>query len=423
MAGERGKTIALDGNNLAYWVPLDEKGTLFPNAHEGIYRLSEWIKEGNFESIQLFVHGWRNTPTYACNMYQSWFNERIAAAPQQQAKRVLRLCVSWPSTVTGQTWEEYVRGSTSSPPDDSDEFFKVIAAGSTDPEKCEAAVACSDYETIARLSLRFDESFNEVVGELKEPIDLSASFRWVKKEGDKKYGLQGVSDDSDDANKFRDYMSFQKMKQRAARIASSKGFQAFFSELVDSKIPVDVMGHSFGCKFALAAVNEAPKSTRIRSLVLMQPAVSRWCLSPDLRSMWDLRIFSHGVGMYHTVPTKLQKPLIVFFSTNDVALVQLYPIATFVTGDRYGAVLVSRDDGPRSRTDYAALGAYGPDIDDPKMPGVADTELIDAEKSLADADKLNILGIRGDWDHGWEPDKKGWCRLDVAKVVSLVQSE
>lgn len=122
------------------------------------------------------------------------------------------------------------------------------------------------------------------------------------------------------------------MKKRAATIGSrSHAIRALLAELLASDLPVNLLGHSYGCKLLLDSVRSlfdpAVGADRVRhmkfnSFILCQPAISRWVFSP---------VGSPYGGLYRPLleDGRFMKPVVTLYSDDDVALRFLYPLGYF----------------------------------------------------------------------------------------------
>jgi hypothetical protein len=116
-------------------------------------------------------------------------------------------------------------------------------------------------------------------------------------------------------------------------------------QLVATGARVHLTGHSFGGKVVLSALSHSPTDIRVRSVLLLQPAVNRFCFADNI----------DGVpGGYRKVLNRTELPILTTFSSHDSPLSSFFHL-----GVRRSADLgEQRIAGAPSK--YSALGGYGP---------------------------------------------------------------
>ena len=137
------------------------------------------------------------------------------------------------------------------------------------------------------------------------------------------------------------------MKDRAA-VVGRTGVATLVGSLLDaSSAHLHLVGHSFGAKLLLSAVEATAAGRPISSLLLLQAAVSCQCFAAGLPG-------SGEPGGYRSVLGQVRSPLVATFSPHDRVLGWAYPIALRRTRDA-GEVQAAGPAGP-----HEALGARGP---------------------------------------------------------------
>ena len=139
------------------------------------------------------------------------------------------------------------------------------------------------------------------------------------------------------------------MKARAGRVGAA-GVGPLVRTVLGHQPPprVHMIGHSFGARVVLSAVAAGSIPARVHSMLLLQPAVNRWCFAP--------RVPGVGVaGGYHPVLERVVKPILTTFSNRDVALHQAFHLA--VRGSSLGEPDIAAVGNTHL---YGALGGYGP---------------------------------------------------------------
>ena len=432
-----------NGEQVIYFLPFDKQGDLLMGAHPGVYRIADWIKEGGFTSVKIMSHGWNNTPSHARELYHDWFELLDPSRDPNSDSKPLRLGVSWPSILAsiedGETWEDYLKkgdvgtsGSALSSADlysfheashatPSEAWIQVVAsllASPKDAKVAAAALSANDYETALQLFASSGAFSPEVQGG-----ELSAD-----QESTTVYIRELLKQSKQHVNMF---ISFHAMRKRAADVAQGKGFQSILASTIGSNVPVDLLGHSLGSRICLHALETARRhkvlhaGRQARSLVLMQPAVSRWCMSIEIPHT------PTKPGLYRQVPDVVRKPVIVFYSVSDFVLTVLYPLSWSAPETDLTAFKSTAEDH-RPLTDseyandlYAALGAHGPDMNDKRPPGFLHRVPIDTAAQELGRPLLRVLGVKGDWAHGHHGDKvsRGWCIEIVTQLVALLERD
>ncbi len=136
------------------------------------------------------------------------------------------------------------------------------------------------------------------------------------------------------------------MKDRAGVVGSTGVAELLREAVQGSAIRVHLTGHSYGAKVILSALARLPTPNKVRSVLLLQPAISARCFADRIAER-DGR-----PGGYRQVLDKTVLPLFTTFSPHDRALSTFYPVA-LRRGNDVGEVA-----GPASL--FAALGAVGP---------------------------------------------------------------
>ncbi len=143
------------------------------------------------------------------------------------------------------------------------------------------------------------------------------------------------------------------MKDRAGRVGAN-GVQAMLHELLDGSgdARVHMVGHSYGCKVMLSALAAAAPPRNVRSVLLMQPAMSYLALADRLPG-------SGGTGGYRSARERCELPIMATFTKKDVPLRRLFHLAVRRASDLGEQDIgVAGRDVPRSR--FAAMGGWGP---------------------------------------------------------------
>lgn len=139
-----------------------------------------------------------------------------------------------------------------------------------------------------------------------------------------------------------------RMKSRAGTVGAIGIAPVLQDFLEKSDVRVHLVGHSFGARVMLSAATVQQARRKIYSMLLLQPAVNRWCFAD--------KVVDRGVpGGYQPVPDRLDRPLVATFSLHDVPLHDIFHLA--VRGASLGEPTIAAVGSPDK---YGALGGYGP---------------------------------------------------------------
>jgi hypothetical protein len=143
--------------------------------------------------------------------------------------------------------------------------------------------------------------------------------------------------------------SLWKMKGRAGTVGA-KGVAPLLGRLLGAtSARVHLVGHSFGARVMLSAVAASPLPRKVRSLLLLQPAVNRWCFASNVAG-------TGRAGGYAAVPDRVEHPVVTTYSTHDAALHEFFHLA--VRGGSLGEPDIAAVGDTHL---YGALGGYGPE--------------------------------------------------------------
>lgn len=143
--------------------------------------------------------------------------------------------------------------------------------------------------------------------------------------------------------------SVWKMKDRAGAVGTHGVGPVLKDVLTQTKAHVHLVGHSFGARVMLSAlVSQQDSGRNVHSMLLLQPAVNRWCFATDVAGTGQ-------VAGYQRVLDRVDIPIVTTLSVKDKALHDFFHLA--VRGDSLGEI----DTAGVGDTDrYGALGGYGP---------------------------------------------------------------
>lgn len=139
------------------------------------------------------------------------------------------------------------------------------------------------------------------------------------------------------------------MKGRAGDVGMH-GVGPLLTLMARPGVRIHLIGHSFGARVMLSAVAHSPAldDHPAYSMLLLQPAVNRWCFATKV-------VGKDVQGGYAHVPDRVIQPIIATRSTFDKPLHEVFHLA--LRGDNLGEIKTSAV-GDTER--YGALGGYPP---------------------------------------------------------------
>ncbi len=357
--------------------------------------------------VFVFSHGWNNTYAQALDAYRGFAKGFVAQRAQlggdtPPGYRPLLVGLIWPSTSFVLPWEQGPDiaagpgtgsgGATGSPgqaPPDRDAETEAMLADVTDSmseddaaeltELVDGQGALSDEQARAAAQLVRSSLWHESDPDSgAPPPDVSEVLEAWQAVARATSGAEPLGGDLDDLDEDfgavggggqtpevgvapqaagglrfapRDVLrlgSVWKMKARAGTVGA-KGVSPLLGRLLGTtSARVHLVGHSFGARVMLSAVAAAPLPRKVRSLLLLQPAVNRWCFAPDVAG-------TGRAGGYSAVPSRVEHPVVTTYSTHDSALHEFFHLA--VRGGSLGEPDIAAIGDTHL---YGALGGYGP---------------------------------------------------------------
>jgi hypothetical protein len=370
------------------------------------------LRKDQFTSIYFFSHGWNNTFADALDLYRGFFKGYLSLRGERsldkQDYRPLFIGTHWPSIALILPWEHgpKIAGAYRGEDDaekirtmiglalaagDAEQFYKLTERESLTGEEARelARILQHFYLGIADGSSSVPD-IDRIVGGWR---DLEAGTREPAPDYDAppgKFGLESqysaeaavsVKDVLDPRSALR-VTTVLIMKDRAG-LVGTEGVAEVLERVLDAtNNPVRLIGHSYGCRVMLTAVSVPQGLPRkVDSLLLLQPAVNRYCfavLIPDL-----------GVkGGFVAALNRVQRPIFSTFSQDDAPLRYLFQFAARRLKD-LGELRAAASEP----SIYAALGGYGAagmiPADYHEVP------MQDVGSPYPHFDKLRVLGVDG----------------------------
>lgn len=360
-----------------YLVVLDENGTERTDDPDGKMqeRIAEAIEAEHPTDVFTFIHGWKGDLPAARTQYASWMSTLMAQSGDIERARVSRpgfipllVGLHWPSLPFG----EESLGSA--------ESFSVGADDGIGTEIDRAARTVADTPAARGALQTIFEAAQAEFAPASLPADVAEAYRLLDHEsGLGANGIEGApgadrepfNPDAAYARAWEEPMSFGgggvrdallsplvqlsfwKMKKRAKCIGESGGFSllsALMAMTKDRDVRFHVMGHSFGCIAASAAVcgpASARLPRRVHSLVLVQGALSLWSCCDSLPDSPTKAGYFRRLAAGDVVAG----PVVTTRSEHDMAVGSLYPLAA--------GVARQVDFAPGSFPKYGGVGTFG----------------------------------------------------------------
>jgi pimeloyl-ACP methyl ester carboxylesterase len=141
-----------------------------------------------------------------------------------------------------------------------------------------------------------------------------------------------------------------KMKSRAGTVGAKGVSQLVRAVLEHDDTRLHLVGHSYGARVVLASLvtGDAPPN-KAHSVLLLQPAINRWCFATDVAG----RGFKGG---FNPALDRVRQPVVTTFSSHDSPLTKFFHLAA--VGRKH---LGEPDIAAVGNTElYGALGGFGP---------------------------------------------------------------
>lgn len=184
--------------------------------------------------------------------------------------------------------------------------------------------------------------------------------------------------------------SVWKIKSRAG-LVGRHGVGPVLADLLESTARLHLIGHSYGARVLLSAIARTKLSRSVHSLLLLQPAVNRWCFAKQVGD-------TGKKGGYANVPERVERPIMHTFSRHDFPLHEVFHL--FVRGDNLGEFNAAAIGDTYT---YGALGGYGPEgVAFATRPALAAGERYELEGGIVAVDGggvvdgENAIGGHGD---------------------------
>jgi predicted alpha/beta hydrolase family esterase len=366
-----------------YLIPFDKEGS--PTGPQTVQHFIDAARMGNFTDIHVFSHGWNNVFNDAVSLYREFWTGYFGIRDQlglndASAYRPLIAGIIWPSTALVSE-DEKTPAMAGSDYAEIEELASDLSVGQAarlreiasyrrdltreealelarillpvynrpDPDAFASAGAGASPVTAEELVDLWTKTQTRTRGRF---ADLGGGAAPLPDGSDGPVGVPtaaGLSDYLDPVKIIRTATVYQ-MKDRAGTVGAN-GVSRLLRELLSAaSAPVHLLGHSYGCRVMLSAICAQELSRKVRSLLLLQPAVNYLCFAPDANGQGR-------PGGYRPALDRVERPIFTTFSRNDFPLTRTFHLALRRDRDLGEAIIAAPDLAP-SR--FAALGGFGP---------------------------------------------------------------
>jgi hypothetical protein len=330
---------------------------------------------GRRTDVFFFSHGWNNTFGDATSTYRRFIRGYAGQGTGPGAvDRPVLIGVVWPSISFSMPWEEgpFIAGGSA----DAERAAEMRAAAeSLDPAEAQRLTTLLSRQQLgpdeaseaAELMVQFLPDVDPEEG-VQRPTVAEVLEAWARLDGRNAAppadpddfgeivpagapagspaaaGFLGVLDPR---NLLRMGTVWQ-MKDRAGKVGAHGAAPLVERILQQPDVRLHLIGHSFGARLLLSALAFAPLPRAARSMLLLEPAVNRWCFAANV-------VGTGRAGGYHSVLQRVELPVLSSMSSHDLPLRQAFHLAV------RGSSLGEPDIAAIGDTDrYGALGGYGP---------------------------------------------------------------
>jgi pimeloyl-ACP methyl ester carboxylesterase len=253
-------------------------------------------------------HGWNNTFDDAAQNYRRFITGYIGqraefGLPTPSEYQPVMVGVIWPSTSFVLPWEEgpKIAGDATAEAARTEEMLRLVSAALKD-EAASRLVELVDGRTGVGEDDARDTAEMLIDGLRGTDPDDASQPPTIDELLDAWAALDGASPEPADPDDFGEptvangaaprtagfpgvldprnllrVATVWLMKDRSGKVGARGVGPLVQHVLSDTSARVHLVGHSFGCRVVLSSVAVAPTARSVRSMLLLQPAVNRWC--------------------------------------------------------------------------------------------------------------------------------------------------
>lgn len=353
-----------------YLLQFDKKGASTSIATRA--ELIDAVKARTYTDVYVFAHGWNNDFDASLQLFRNFFQGFLDARPADAAWKPVFVGIQWPSIVIVFPWEKGPQLAGADPDSRFQQQAVAEIADELSPPQArrftelagKRELSESEQLEIAQLmraAIRGD-TVSELGDDAPSEAELLLSWRALQSsDADDSHGDFGFAEESaagpqaaglgilDPRNLVRTGTVYM-MKDRAG-IIGSVAVRPLLEELTASGAQVRLIGHSYGARVVLAALATATLPQKVRSALLLQPAVNQFCLAEAGQIPKTTT-----PGGFRKALDQLRLPLYSTFSAKDFPLHDTFHLALRRKKDLGEAEIAAG--APPSI--YCALGGYGP---------------------------------------------------------------
>lgn len=320
----------------------------------------------------VFSHGWNNDYDIAVGAYKQFIAGYVREAPCASTPALLG--VIWPATTFVFPWESGPVIAAAPPPTPQEALVDLVDDDATRDQlapllgdgthEVDLAASAEAAKLVASVEEYFgDEADGSTpVGAQVEDLWRALGAQAARPSGDdERWGTAGAGKQAGpaaaaltlDPRVLIRMMSVWKMKARAG-VIGARGVGPILRRLLSGQDGprVHLTGHSFGARVVLSAISygaDAPERAA-RSILLLQPAVNRWCFAPDLSAGMPQ---ASGPGGYAPALSRVELPVLTTYSDRDIPLHEVFHRVMGVA--HFGEPAIAG-----GTNTFGALGGYGP---------------------------------------------------------------
>ncbi|SFI58133.1 alpha/beta fold hydrolase [Planctomicrobium piriforme] len=369
-----------------YIVRFDRNGVCTsPQARS---QLLEAVKQGGFTDIFLFSHGWNNDFPTALASYEGFIQgysemRRSRGLTAPPGYRPLAIGIYWPSAILlfgSEAGPQIAASLPASSAEMSEIELQDEIARQLPEQNLERFYALSqsdklnslEAEVLASLLLLIPPGSSDEIGDDQIPNSKDLVEVWKRfqepslsdSDGDhfgtvEPAGTPAVTAGPQTAG-WLDWIdpraairltTVWMMKDRAGTVGANGVGPLLRDLLQNGSAKVHLIGHSYGCKVLLSATCIARLPRPVRSMLLLQPAVSHLCFASQLPGLAQ-------PGGYRGALQAVEQPILATYSQHDYPLTSVFHYAVRRNRDLGDIQIAACAGAPPSR--FAALGGYGP---------------------------------------------------------------
>ncbi len=381
---------ALDKSVDLYLLRFDRSGNLLsPASLEALLKTV-----GDYTDVFMFSHGWNNIFSVAVERYKQFAAKYIDQRKKLNLKlpdpyRPVLVGVIWPSTSLVMPWEtgpqiaaagdstagriqeemlqmvlhelddqrgailaEFVDAGEVTDKRDAETLAGIIRAALIPPDEPDIGTAPTSDEIIASWA-----ALDELGGGKPAIVRKPGDFSTISDDQQPAPDLSAAGGFSLDPRNLLRMATVWTMKGRAGVVGAAGVGPVLCQILTNSQARVHMVGHSFGARVVLSAIASEPgPSRKVHAVLLLQPAINRWCFADSVTPLAKKNQAGQPGG-YHVILDRVERPIFTTYSDADEPLSKAFHLA--VRGNIGEVNIAAVFDELKYRC--GALGGYPPE--------------------------------------------------------------